>query len=105
MPKLTEQQKAQLDALAAMQDDQIDTSDIPSKPIDWSKARRGLLYRPVKQEITLNLDEYVIDWLKSNTPDNEDYQQNINQALMGHIHRQRFPLHGDKEASPNPEHL
>ena len=44
MPKLTEQQKAQLDALAAMQDDQIDTSDIPSKPIDWpeSPARPAL---------------------------------------------------------------
>ena len=32
-------------ALAALPDDTIDTSDIP-EVLDWSGAKRGLLYRP-----------------------------------------------------------
>jgi hypothetical protein len=43
---LTEGQKAELEALAAMPDDQIDTSDIPEQR-DWSGARRGLFFRPI----------------------------------------------------------
>ena len=48
---LTKKQKAELGALAALTDDQIDKSDIP-EVLDWSDARRGLFYRPVKQQIT-----------------------------------------------------
>lgn len=91
MPKLTEEQKAELDAIDKLPDDQIDASDIPTKPIDWSKAKRGVFYRPVKQEITLKLDEYVVNWFKDNTPDGQDCLENINQALLGHIRQQRFP--------------
>ena len=39
--KLTEKQKAELGALEALPEDQIDTSDIP-EVLDWSDARRGL---------------------------------------------------------------
>ena len=46
--KLTDKQKAELSALAALSDDQIDTSDIPEVR-DWSDAKRGLFYRPAKQ--------------------------------------------------------
>ena len=52
--KLTKAQKAELQALAALPDEQVDTSDIPEIR-DWSGARRTLLYRPVKQQITLRL--------------------------------------------------
>ena len=48
---LTADQQAELKALAALPDDRIDTSEIPEVP-DWSDARRGLFYRPVKQQIT-----------------------------------------------------
>ena len=51
----TKQQKAEIESLAALPDERIDTSDIPEIP-DWSGARRGTLYRPVKQQITLRLD-------------------------------------------------
>ena len=37
--------QADLDALAALPDDRIDTSDIPEQT-DWSDAKRGLFYRP-----------------------------------------------------------
>ena len=39
--QLTDKQKAELRALEALPDDQIDTSDMPEVR-DWSKARRGL---------------------------------------------------------------
>ncbi len=45
---LTEAQKAELAALAAMPEDQIDLSDIP-ETLDWSNARRGRFYSPVNR--------------------------------------------------------
>jgi len=45
---LTAEQKAELEALAALPDDQINTDDIP-EVTDWSDTQRGLFYRPVKQ--------------------------------------------------------
>jgi hypothetical protein len=44
---LTATQKAQLEALTALPDDRIDTDDIPEVR-DWSGAKRGLFYRPLK---------------------------------------------------------
>ena len=41
---LTDDQKAELAALAELPDDQIDTTDIP-EIIDWSGGRRGVFYR------------------------------------------------------------
>ena len=51
---LTPKQQAEIDALIALPDDQIDTSDIP-EVLDWSGAVRGLFYRPIKQQITLRI--------------------------------------------------
>lgn len=53
--ELTEKQASQVRKLASISDDEIDTSDIP-EVLDWSGAKRGLLYRPTKQQITLRLD-------------------------------------------------
>ena len=47
---LTDRQAAEIESLASLPDDQIDTSDIPEIP-DWSEARRGLLYRPMKNRV------------------------------------------------------
>ena len=41
--KLTDKQKAELNALEGLPDDQIDTSDIPVVR-DWSGAKRGLFF-------------------------------------------------------------
>lgn len=40
--------QAEIDALAALPENQLDTDDIPEVH-DWSGAKRGLFYRPVKQ--------------------------------------------------------
>lgn len=71
--RLTDKQKAELSALEALPDDQIDTSDIPEVR-DWSDARRGVFYRPVKQQITLRLDADVVNWFREQAPDGRGYQ-------------------------------
>ena len=83
---LTEDQKAEIEALAALPDEKIDTSDLP-EILDWSGARRGLLYRPVKQQITLRLDADVVAWFRANAPDGRGYQTEINRVLREHARR------------------
>ncbi len=80
---LTNEQKAEIESLAALPDEKIDTSDIP-EILDWSDARRGALYRPVKQQITLRLDADVVAWFRANTPDGKGYQTEINRVLREH---------------------
>ena len=65
--ELTEKQRATLKALEELPDDRIDTTDIP-EVLDWSNARRGVFYRPVKQQITLRLDADVIAWFRARVP-------------------------------------
>ena len=91
MVKLTDEQKAELEALEAMPDDQIDFSDIPEQPINWAKAKVGMFYQPDWQDITLRLDQNVVDWFEENAETPEDVHKDINQALMEHIRRERFP--------------
>jgi hypothetical protein len=45
---LTAKQKKELGALARLADDQIDTRAIPERR-DWTGAKRGVFYRPVKK--------------------------------------------------------
>lgn len=78
--RLTTAQRAELKALAVRPDGAIDTSDVPEL-LDWSGARRGLFYRPVKQQLTLRLDADVIAWFKEHTAAGEGYQTRINRAL------------------------
>ena len=53
--------QAQIRALDDLPEDEIDTTDAPEF-LDWSDARRGVFYRPVKQQITLRLDaEMTLD--------------------------------------------
>jgi uncharacterized protein (DUF4415 family) len=81
---LTAKQKAELKALAAQRDDAIDTADVPEVR-DWSGARRGLFYRPVKQQITLRLDADVVAWFKDHAADGRGYQTAINRALREYV--------------------
>ena len=76
----------QIQALEALPDDQIDTTDAP-EILDWSDARRGVFYRPVKQQITLRLDADTIAWFKARAPGGRGYQTDINGALREHVER------------------
>ena len=91
MVKLTDEQKAELEALEKLSDDEIDLSDIPEQPIDWSNAKVGMFYQPDWQDITFQLDQNVVDWFEEHALDPEKVHEDINQALMDHIWRVRFP--------------
>ena len=76
---LTAKQKKELSALAAMSDDQIDTSDIPELPAAaWKDAVRGRFYRPVKRAVSMRLDADVVAWLKKA---GKGYQTRANRIL------------------------
>jgi uncharacterized protein (DUF4415 family) len=81
---LTTEQRAEIDALAALPDDQIDTSDIPEQ-LDWGGARRGVFFRPIKQQITLRLDADLIDWFRRHPEGHEGYQTRINRVLREYV--------------------
>ena len=83
----TARQRAELEALADLPDDRIDTSDIPEVR-DWSGAKRGLFYRPVKKQLTLRVDADVIAWFKSRAPNGRGYQTQMNVALRDYVRRQ-----------------
>lgn len=83
---LPESIQDELRALAEKPDSEINTDDIP-EILDWSGARRGVFYRPVKQQITLRLDADVVSWFKAQAPGGRGYQTNINRALREHVQR------------------
>ncbi len=84
--ELTGDKKAEIEALAALPDQEIDTSDLP-EILDWSGARRGFLYRPVKKQITLRLDADVVAWFRANAPNGRGYQTEMNRVLREHAKR------------------
>jgi uncharacterized protein (DUF4415 family) len=84
--RLTDDRRAELAALEALPDDAINTTDIP-EILDWSDARRGVFYRPVKQQITLRLDADVVAWFKVHAHHGRGYQTDINRALREHVQR------------------
>lgn len=77
---------AELTALARLPDEAIDTSDARELP-DWSGAKRGLFYRPVKQQLTLRLDADVVAWFKQHAGPAGGYQTRINRALRDYVAR------------------
>lgn len=81
---LTAKQRGEIEALARLPEDQIDTRRIPEVR-DWSGARRGLFYRPIKQQLTLRIDADIVAWFKDNASKDEGYQTNINRALREYV--------------------
>ena len=75
--KLTEEQREELRKLAAMPDEDIDTSDIP-EITDWSNSVVGKFYRPLKEAITVRLDADILHWLKQG---GRGYQSRLNAIL------------------------
>lgn len=80
--------QAEIDALAVSQGP-IRIDLIPEATGDWSNARRGMFYRPIKQQITLRLDADLIDWFKTHAVEGEGYQTCINRALREYVTQQR----------------
>lgn len=82
---LTPELQAELDALAAMPDSEIDTAEMP--PItDWNNAVHGAFYRPVKRPLSLRVDADVVDWFQRQ---GQGYQTRMNSALREYVERHR----------------
>lgn len=89
-PELSTEQKARLDALLLMTDDEIDYSDIPPSTGEGRiEGVRGLFYRPEKLEILLALDDFVTGWFEENAATEQDFSQYVNDTLLDHIHQRR----------------
>jgi uncharacterized protein (DUF4415 family) len=73
--------------LAALEDRDIDTSDIPEiTDAEWSRRKVGPIYRPIKKSISLRLDADVLAWFKSK---GSGYQTAMNKVLREHFARSR----------------
>jgi uncharacterized protein (DUF4415 family) len=81
--QLTPKQRKMLAKIATTKDSDIDFSDIPEQ-LDWTGAKRGVFYKPVKQQLTLRLDADVVDWFKQQ---GAGYQTEINAVLRKHVGR------------------
>jgi len=90
LPPLTEEEKAELDALEQLPDSEIDTSDIPPLSEDQlaRMVRRSDLYKPRKVATSLRVDADVMAWLKSK---GQGYQTRINFLLREAMLRELKP--------------
>jgi uncharacterized protein (DUF4415 family) len=67
-----------------MRDEDIDTSDIPEiTPEQFAKsiARKGLKPVTTKKQVTLRIDEDVLEWFKAS---GSGYQTRINELLRAY---------------------
>ena len=78
MPKLSAENRNELQKLAARPDREIDLTDIPEIQKIPSDAVIGRFYRPKKTIVTIRLDADVVAWIKAS---GEGYQTRINAYL------------------------
>ncbi len=83
MHRNPEKRKAEIEALAKLDEAVVETSDLP-EVADWSKGVRGRFYRPIKQSVTIRLDADVVAWFKARANKGR-YQTSINQALREYM--------------------
>jgi uncharacterized protein (DUF4415 family) len=72
--------KTDWERLAKLDDQDIDTSDIPELGEDF--FRRAELHVPVKKAVTIRLDADVLEWFKGQ---GAGYQTRINQLLRHYM--------------------
>lgn len=81
----SQEEQEQLARLSALRDDEIDTADIPEAPAEnWSDAKRGRFYRPLKRPVTIRLDVDVVSWFKEHAGGGS-YQSEINRVLRRQV--------------------
>lgn len=79
LPPLTDKRKAELLALAARPDSEIDYSDIPKlDDAFWTRAVPNPFFKPIKLHASVRIDSDVMVWLKSQ---GKGYQTRMNTIL------------------------
>lgn len=76
--------KTDFKRLGKLNDEDIDTSDIPELGDDFFKNAE--LHVPAKQAVTIRLDADVLEWFKSQ---GAGYQTRINQLLRQYMQAHR----------------
>jgi uncharacterized protein (DUF4415 family) len=93
---LTPKLRAELKALAAMPESEIDTTEM-SPITDWSHAVRGPFYRPIKRPLSLRVDADVVDWFQRQ---GHGYQTRMNLALREYVERRRKCARAHESPTP-----
>lgn len=88
---MDEEAKKRIEALAALPDSEIDTSDIPEwTDEDFARAVPfHSLFKPRKEQITARIDADVLAWLKSH---GKGYQTLMNELLRKEMMEERKKL-------------
>jgi uncharacterized protein (DUF4415 family) len=89
--KTAAKREAELKALAALAEEDINTKDTP-EVTDWRGAVRGKFYRPVKEAISIRVDANVVAWFRAQ---GEKYQSRMNEALREYMLQHRRRAEGD----------
>ncbi len=81
---MNKRSKTDLKRIAAMKDEDIDTSDIPELDDDF--FRQAEIHFPSKQPVTIRLDADVLEWFKAH---GQGYQTRINKLLRSYMEAHR----------------
>lgn len=76
--KKSENVKSDLDALAAMTDDDIDCSDLPAFTQEELDAAEGFAEGPDRETILLSFDRSVLEYFRGQ---GRDYRERMNSVL------------------------
>ena len=90
MAEVTDWQKDNIKALYNMPLEEVAVSDVPLKPAGYSKSKTGTSHKPVVKDITLKLDENVVDWYEW-FEEGKPRDEVLSKALLNHINRFQFP--------------
>ena len=81
---LTKEDQNLLEDLERMTEEEIDTTDIP-EVLEVRNPRRGAYYQHPQREITLALDEDILEWLESLPTGRGEINTCIRNILRAHI--------------------
>ncbi|SJM94311.1 hypothetical protein [Crenothrix polyspora] len=82
MKKRTKEQTKEINQLALLSDEAIDTSDIPEQ-INWENAVVGRFYSKHNPKTSVNIDSEILAWFKAQS--SHDYHYMINKALFDYM--------------------
>ena len=94
---LSDEMLAELTALSAMPDDEIDTISIPEAPAENWAAMRRPRQEAARKPLTVEVDATVAAWLR--TSDDHAVQTRVNRILRSHmLRRMRQQKHQEATA-------
>ncbi len=76
--------KKRLNEINAINDEDIDYSDIPELDDEWFKNAK--VVKPKKKAVTIKVDNDVVQWYQAH---DKDYQAKINAILRAYMNKQK----------------